>query len=213
MAVPRAHEPTSPRTPPPPPTANQCLIGAVTEAEPKPPTGSSFTDLSRWVPKAKKSTKPNATKHGKPDLRTMANIGRRCAMEVAEGCIPDQDCPPFTILASAEAVDPTITDIFGPEVELRSTPFNYTVTRTPPFETYGMKRQRSACGDITGFEFQRFSNGDLHAADLQVNSKYVVQMDVETLTDGLSPNIHRPTAIASIIRFACFRSMRTRPMP
>ena len=66
------------------------------------------------------------------------------------------------------------------------------------------ERQRSAHGDITGFEIRRFSNGDLHAADSQANSKYV-QMDVGTLTDGLSPNIHRSTAIASIIRFACFR--------
>ncbi|EJK45203.1 hypothetical protein THAOC_36191, partial [Thalassiosira oceanica] len=58
-----------------------------------------------------------------------------------------------------------------------------------------------------GFEIRRFSNGDLHAADSQVNSKYV-QMDVGTLIDGLSPNIHRSTAIASIIRFACFRLLR-----
>ncbi|EJK60696.1 hypothetical protein THAOC_18898 [Thalassiosira oceanica] len=33
-------------------------------------------------------------------------------------------------------------------------------------------------------------------------------MDVGTLTDGLSPNIHRSTAIASIIPFACFRLLR-----
>ncbi|EJK68169.1 hypothetical protein THAOC_10675 [Thalassiosira oceanica] len=69
------------------------------------------------------------------------------------------------------------------------------------------ERQRSAHGDITGFEIRRFSNGDLHAADSQVNSKYV-QMDVGTLTDGLSLDIHRSTAIASIIRFACFRLLR-----
>ncbi|EJK45646.1 hypothetical protein THAOC_35732, partial [Thalassiosira oceanica] len=67
-----------------------------------------------------------------------------------------------------------------------------------------MKRQRSVRGDNTGFEIQPFSNGDLHAADSQVNSKYV-QIGVGTLTDSLSPNIHRSMAIASIIRFACFR--------
>ncbi|EJK67123.1 hypothetical protein THAOC_11884, partial [Thalassiosira oceanica] len=60
---------------------------------------------------------------------------------------------------------------------------------------------------MTGFEIRRFSNGDLHATDSQVNYKYV-QMDVRTLTDGLSPNIHRSTAIASIIPFACFRLLR-----
>ena len=65
----------------------------------------------------------------------MANIGRRCAKEVAEECIPDQNCLPFTILASAEAVDPAITEDFGLEVERRSTPRNYMARRTPPFET------------------------------------------------------------------------------
>ena len=79
--------------------------------------------------------KHNATKHGKRDLRTMANIGRRCAKEVSEVCILDQNCPPFTILASAEAVDLRITDDFGHEVERRSTPRNCTAKRTPPFET------------------------------------------------------------------------------
>ncbi|EJK68040.1 hypothetical protein THAOC_10828 [Thalassiosira oceanica] len=44
----------------------------------------------------------------------------RCAKEVAEGCIPEQNCPPFTILASAEAVDPAITDVFGLEVKLNA---------------------------------------------------------------------------------------------
>ncbi|EJK58871.1 hypothetical protein THAOC_20970 [Thalassiosira oceanica] len=124
----------------------------------------------------------------------MANIGWRCTIEVAEECIPEQNCPPISITPSAEAVDPAITDDFGIEVERRSTPDNYTARRTPP----------SARGVITGFEIRRFSNGDLHAADSQVNYKYV-QMDVGTLTDGLSPNIHRSMAIASIIRFACFR--------
>ena len=65
----------------------------------------------------------------------MANIGRRCTMEVAEGCNLDQNLPPFTILASTEAVDPGIADDFGLEVERRSTPRNYTSRRTPPFET------------------------------------------------------------------------------
>ncbi|EJK54442.1 hypothetical protein THAOC_25928, partial [Thalassiosira oceanica] len=40
-----------------------------------------------------KSTKPNATKHGKLDHLTMANIGRRCTMEVAEECNPEQNRP------------------------------------------------------------------------------------------------------------------------
>ena len=81
-----------------------------------------------------KSTKPNATKHGKLDHLTMANIGRRCTMEVAEECIPDQNCPLIPILASDKAVDPNIAEEFGLEVERRSTPRNYTARRTPPFE-------------------------------------------------------------------------------
>ncbi|EJK67887.1 hypothetical protein THAOC_11011 [Thalassiosira oceanica] len=124
-------------------------------------------------------------------------------MEVAEECIPDQNRPPISILASVKAVDPAMTDDFGLEVKCRSTPRKYTARRTPPVT----ERQRSAHGDITGFDIRRFSTSDLHAADSQVNSKYV-QMDVGTLTDGLSPNIHRSTAIASIIRFACFRLLR-----
>ena len=64
----------------------------------------------------------------------MANIGRRCAMEVSEVGIPDQNRPPFTILASAEAVGPGITVVFGLKVERRSTPRNYTARGTPPFE-------------------------------------------------------------------------------
>ncbi|EJK44640.1 hypothetical protein THAOC_36806 [Thalassiosira oceanica] len=36
----------------------------------------------------------------------MANIGRRCAKEVSEVGNPDQNRPPFTILASAKAVGP-----------------------------------------------------------------------------------------------------------
>ncbi|EJK72933.1 hypothetical protein THAOC_05486 [Thalassiosira oceanica] len=82
-----------------------------------------------------KSTKPNATKHGKLDHLAMANIGRRCTMEVAEGCIPEQNRPLVPILAFAKAVDPAITYDFGLEVERRSTPHNYTVRRTPPSET------------------------------------------------------------------------------
>ncbi|EJK61066.1 hypothetical protein THAOC_18498 [Thalassiosira oceanica] len=37
-------------------------------------------------------------------------------MEVAEECIPDQNGPPIPILASAKAVDPTMTDNFGLEI-------------------------------------------------------------------------------------------------
>ena len=56
-------------------------------------------------------------------------------MEVAEGCIPDQNRPLVPILASAKAVDPTIIDGFGLEVERCSTPPNYTARGTPPFES------------------------------------------------------------------------------
>ena len=55
-------------------------------------------------------------------------------MEVAEGCIPDQNRPPIPIMASAKAVDPGIADDFGLEVERGSTPPNYTAIRTHPFE-------------------------------------------------------------------------------
>jgi len=65
----------------------------------------------------------------------MANIGRRCTKEIAEGCIPDQNRPLVPILPSVEAVDPEITELFGLEVDCRSTPRNYTGRRTPPFET------------------------------------------------------------------------------
>ncbi|EJK55346.1 hypothetical protein THAOC_24929, partial [Thalassiosira oceanica] len=85
------------------------------------------------VPKPK-STKPNATKHGKVDHLAMANIGRRCTVEVAEECNPEQNRPLVPILASAKAVDTAKTDNFGLEVECRSTPRNYTSRRTPPFE-------------------------------------------------------------------------------
>ncbi|EJK51045.1 hypothetical protein THAOC_29820, partial [Thalassiosira oceanica] len=47
-------------------------------------------------------------------------------MEVAEGCIPEQNRPLVPILASAKAVGPAITYDFGLEVERRSTPHNYT---------------------------------------------------------------------------------------
>ncbi|EJK54099.1 hypothetical protein THAOC_26342, partial [Thalassiosira oceanica] len=107
----------------------------------------------------------------------MANIGRRCAKEVAEGCIPDQNRPPILILASAIAVDPTMSPT--------------------------ILASKSDSGDITGFENRQCSNGDLHATDSQVNSKYV-QIDIGTLTDGLSPNIHRSMAIRrSIARSKC----------
>ena len=56
-------------------------------------------------------------------------------MEVAEECIPDQNRPLITFLASDEAVDPRIAYDFGLEVERRSTLHNYTARRTPPFET------------------------------------------------------------------------------
>ena len=56
-------------------------------------------------------------------------------MEIAEESILEQNRPPFPILASVKAVDLTMTDDFGLEVERRSTPRNYTSRRTPPFET------------------------------------------------------------------------------
>ena len=59
-----------------------------------------------------------------------------------------------------------------------------------------MKRQSIAHGGIAGFGNRRFSNGYLRPAESQVNYKYV-QMDVEALNDGLSPNIHRSMAVAS----------------
>ncbi|EJK55956.1 hypothetical protein THAOC_24242, partial [Thalassiosira oceanica] len=52
-----------------------------------------------------------------------------CTMDVEEGCIPDQNRPPIPILASAKSVDPAMTDIFGLEVEHRSTPSNYTARK------------------------------------------------------------------------------------
>ncbi|EJK51840.1 hypothetical protein THAOC_28953, partial [Thalassiosira oceanica] len=58
------------------------------------------------------------------------------------------------------------------------------------------KRQRSAHSGITGLKKRRCSNGYLRPAESQVNYKYV-QMDVEALNDGLSPNIHRSMAVAS----------------
>ncbi|EJK72208.1 hypothetical protein THAOC_06280, partial [Thalassiosira oceanica] len=81
------------------------------------------------VPKAE-STKPNASKHGKLDHMAMANIGWRCTMEVAEGCIPDQNRSLVPILVSAKAVDPAIIDDFGLEVECRSTPLNAAQRRS-----------------------------------------------------------------------------------
>ena len=47
----------------------------------------------------------------------MANIGQRCAIEVAERSIPEQNRLPNPILASALAsINPTITNVFGLEV-------------------------------------------------------------------------------------------------
>ncbi|EJK48362.1 hypothetical protein THAOC_32851 [Thalassiosira oceanica] len=143
--------------------------------------------------------KPNATKHGKVDHLAMANIGRRCTMEVAEECNPEQNRPPIPILLSAAAVDTENNDDFGLEVERRSTPGNYTARRTPLRAPIVLSLALKF-GDIQ-------TDSDLHAADSQVNSKYV-QINVGTLTDGLSPNIHRSMAIASIIRFACFHLLR-----
>ena len=54
-------------------------------------------------------------------------------MDVAEGCNPEQNRPPITILASDKAVNPAGN--FGLEVERRSTPPNYTANGTPPFGT------------------------------------------------------------------------------
>ncbi|EJK69224.1 hypothetical protein THAOC_09535, partial [Thalassiosira oceanica] len=105
-------------------------------------------------------------------------------MEIAEGCIPDQNCPPFPILASVKAVDPAMTDDFGLEVERRSTPRNYTSRRTPPITR----------SHITGFGNRRFSNGDLRPAESQVNRK-CVEYDVGALNDDQSPNIHRSIAL------------------
>ena len=65
------------------------------------------------------NTKPNATKHGKKDLWHMANIGRRCTIEVAEKCILEQNRPPNRFLASAVAVGPGITYVFDLKVERR----------------------------------------------------------------------------------------------
>ena len=45
----------------------------------------------------------------------MANIGRRCTMEGAERCIPDQNRPLIPIPASDKAVDPAITEDYGQE--------------------------------------------------------------------------------------------------
>ncbi|EJK76196.1 hypothetical protein THAOC_02056, partial [Thalassiosira oceanica] len=59
-----------------------------------------------------------------------------------------------------------------------------------------MERQRIARSGHAGFTNRRFSNGYLRPAESQVNYKYV-QMDVEALNDGLSPNIHRSMAVAS----------------
>ncbi|EJK66941.1 hypothetical protein THAOC_12084, partial [Thalassiosira oceanica] len=58
------------------------------------------------------------------------------------------------------------------------------------------ERQRIARSGNADFTNQRFSNGYLRPAESQVNYKYV-QMDVEALNDGLSPNIHRSMAVAS----------------
>ena len=65
----------------------------------------------------------------------MANIGRRCTTEVAEGCILEQNCPLIPFLPPAGVADPAITFDFGLEVERHSTPRNYTAKGTPPIKT------------------------------------------------------------------------------
>jgi len=65
--------------------------------------------------------KPTATKQGKPNPQTMANIGQRCTIDISEGCSPEQNRPPNLILTSASAVNPAITDVFGLKVEHRLT--------------------------------------------------------------------------------------------
>ncbi|EJK47174.1 hypothetical protein THAOC_34128 [Thalassiosira oceanica] len=137
---------------------------------------------------------------------TMANIGRRCTMEVAEECIPEQNCPLVPILASAEAVAPAITDDFGLEVERRSTLHNYTgekdtsvrdIDRSPePGRGRDRERHRITRSHITGFGNRQFSNGDPRPAESQVNRK-CVEYDVGALNDDQSPNIHRSMAVAS----------------
>ncbi|EJK64916.1 hypothetical protein THAOC_14295 [Thalassiosira oceanica] len=57
-----------------------------------------------------------------------------------------------------------------------------------------MERQRIARSGNADFTNRRFSNGYLRPAESQVNYKYV-QMDVEALNHGLSPNIHRSMAV------------------
>ena len=98
--------------------------------------GSSISLVARCLGSAPaRRQKPNTTKHGKQDLRRMANIGRRCAVEVAERSIPDQNRPPNRFMASALAVvNYPITDIFGFKVERHSTPRNYTRRGTPPYD-------------------------------------------------------------------------------
>ncbi|EJK63473.1 hypothetical protein THAOC_15865 [Thalassiosira oceanica] len=63
-----------------------------------------------------------------------------------------------------------------------------------------MERQRIARSGNADLTNRRFSNGYLRPAESQVNYKYV-QMDVEALNDGLSPNIHRSMAIRGSIAF------------
>ena len=65
----------------------------------------------------------------------MANIGRRCTMEVAERCVPDQNCPLILFLLSAGPADTAMTVNFGLEVECRSMPGKCTSKGTPPMET------------------------------------------------------------------------------
>ncbi|EJK71766.1 hypothetical protein THAOC_06763, partial [Thalassiosira oceanica] len=78
---------------------------------------------------------PNNELNGSDDCKEGDRVPEQCTMEVAEGCIPEQNRPPSPILASVKAVDPGMTDDFGLEVERRSTSCKYAANGTPPFET------------------------------------------------------------------------------
>ncbi|EJK68106.1 hypothetical protein THAOC_10748, partial [Thalassiosira oceanica] len=151
--------------------------------------------------------KPNATKHGKLNHLAMANIGRRCAKDVSEVSLA---VTYLTILSSKNVMYSRPESFavhdsgirrgrrsldhrrFWPQSWTSLNAAYYAARGTPP----GKERQRSARGDITGFGNRRFSKGYLRPTKSQVNYKYV-QMDVGTLTECLSPNIHRSMAVAS----------------
>jgi hypothetical protein len=64
----------------------------------------------------------------------MVHIGRRCTIEEAKRCIPEQNHPPNPVLVSASAVDPEISHVCGLEVERRSTPGDKKGRGTPPLD-------------------------------------------------------------------------------